>query len=414
LVLPSARLWFEGKSKDLEEVLKEAEKFRLNGYARCVFPGGGLDFIILAGGIVREILEINVTNKPIAKSIRDLWGKSKIKEGMLQVFEIPPETGWYLDHLTGRRLVIPEGRALAELRTLLEDLRNREETSVVDVMTPTGKSLLIVDGKVITHSSFTGNEGLTLTGFEAFRRLVLAITKGGTFQAGVSRVDEDSTPGKTPWLPILLLGAGHSGPSTYLKTYLTETFGHYYGPGTVLFREGDAGKDLYLIVNGRVLIYKESTGTRKTLAELGPGDFFGEMAVFNDAPRTATAETIENCLLVRIGKEQLQMLLYNSFDYRIGMIKKLCRRLKDTDDETARLWEDPRALYLEKIIFQIIHADPKWQEEGIPPGILMQEISSSSGMRFSEIDTVFRKLLESSKIDFIRGKVIMKEPSNLP
>ncbi len=406
-------MWYEGKSKELEDVLREAESIHLNGYARCVFPGSGQSFIVLNRGAVREILEIGPTNKPVTKSIRDLWGKSKIKEGMLQVFELPPELEYFLAGLSDRRLIVPSGTTAGDLKKVILQHRKSAAARVVDFMTAEGKGLLVFENKAVVLCAFSENEGFTLTEMDAFKRLVAAISRG-PFQVYSSSVVSLPNAAVTPWLPILLGGAEYSGSANYLKNRLIEKYGHHYGPGTVLFREGDVGNDFYLIVSGRVVIYKERAGRRKILAELGAGEFFGEMAIFNKAPRAASAETAEDCQLVRIGKDELKTLLYNSYDFRINMVKRLAHRLKDTNDEMVKLWEDPRAIYLEKIIFQILSSDQKWQDEGIPPGQLMQEISNSSGMRFSEIDSVFRKFLETGKIEFVRGKVVLKEPSSLP
>ncbi|CAG0961310.1 partial Cyclic AMP receptor protein, partial [Anaerolineae bacterium] len=66
-------------------------------------------------------------------------------------------------------------------------------------------------------------------------------------------------------------------------------FGKTCGAGEVLFREGDAGDRMYVIQSGAVRISKTVKGEEKTLAILGPGEFFGEMAILNAKPRTATA-----------------------------------------------------------------------------------------------------------------------------
>ena len=68
----------------------------------------------------------------------------------------------------------------------------------------------------------------------------------------------------------------------------------HFPAGKVLFREGDAGEDMYIIQSGRVAI-KKRTGANKdvTLAVLEKGDFFGEMAVLERMPRSATAEMAE-------------------------------------------------------------------------------------------------------------------------
>lgn len=64
--------------------------------------------------------------------------------------------------------------------------------------------------------------------------------------------------------------------------------------GQVIFHEGDPGDFTIRIKSGRIEISKENQGSKKVLAELGPGDVLGELAVFSNLPRTATATTLED------------------------------------------------------------------------------------------------------------------------
>lgn len=73
-----------------------------------------------------------------------------------------------------------------------------------------------------------------------------------------------------------------------------------YAPGEVIVREGDAASAFYLVLRGRVEITRLIDGVSTKLGEQGAGSFFGEMALLEDHPRTATVTAIEKteCLLV--------------------------------------------------------------------------------------------------------------------
>src|SRR5690606_38385665 len=71
-------------------------------------------------------------------------------------------------------------------------------------------------------------------------------------------------------------------------------------PGERVFREGDPPTTAFLIEDGRVEVTAERDGGVIRLATLGPGDLLGEMAVIDEAPRTATATAIEPCVLLAI------------------------------------------------------------------------------------------------------------------
>ncbi len=76
-------------------------------------------------------------------------------------------------------------------------------------------------------------------------------------------------------------------------------------PGDVLFHEGDAPTTAFLIESGEVEISLLRRGRRMVLSRLGTGDLLGEMAVIDDAPRTATATAISDCVLISIDREQI-------------------------------------------------------------------------------------------------------------
>ncbi len=71
-----------------------------------------------------------------------------------------------------------------------------------------------------------------------------------------------------------------------------------YLAGEIVFEEGDEGLGMYLVVSGRVEILRSGAGGRGRLAEVGPGEFFGELALLDDAPRSASARAMESTRLL--------------------------------------------------------------------------------------------------------------------
>ena len=70
---------------------------------------------------------------------------------------------------------------------------------------------------------------------------------------------------------------------------LFDRVGRVFPSGEILFRDGDAAETMYVLRSGRVRVFKEVNGREKTLAFIEAGDFFGEMALLNNKPRTASA-----------------------------------------------------------------------------------------------------------------------------
>jgi len=115
-----------------------------------------------------------------------------------------------------------------------------------------------------------------------------------------------------------------------------------YPTGAVVFREGDVGDKLFLILEGRVRISREVAGMgEEALAILGPGDAFGEMSLIDDSPRSADARVHERCRLVVLSKDAMEDLLFLQKDlaYEIlwNFVKILSLRLRETNDKMTFL-----------------------------------------------------------------------------
>lgn len=115
-----------------------------------------------------------------------------------------------------------------------------------------------------------------------------------------------------------------------------------HGRDSVIFREGDVGDKLYLILEGKVRISRNVGGMgEEALAILGPGEAFGEMALIEDAPRSADVHAHVPCRLLVITREAFEDLLFIHKDvaYEIlwNFIKILSRRLREANDKMALL-----------------------------------------------------------------------------
>ncbi len=112
--------------------------------------------------------------------------------------------------------------------------------------------------------------------------------------------------------------------------------------GSVIFREGELGDKLYLILDGKVRISRTVPGMgEEALAVLGAGEGFGEMSLIDDFPRSADARVHERCRLLVLTKEALDDLLFLDKDlaYEIlwNFVKTLSARLRETNDKMTFL-----------------------------------------------------------------------------
>jgi hypothetical protein len=102
-----------------------------------------------------------------------------------------------------------------------------------------------------------------------------------------------------------------------------------FRPGERVFDEGQSGTEMFIIQNGQVEILKAVDGEERRLALLEEGDFFGEMAILEDLPRTASARAVTECTLVRIDRNTFDQLVKHDPEIAIRMLRKLSFRLRE-------------------------------------------------------------------------------------
>jgi CRP/FNR family cyclic AMP-dependent transcriptional regulator len=103
--------------------------------------------------------------------------------------------------------------------------------------------------------------------------------------------------------------------------------------GSVLIREGEHGEEFFFVLSGKVSV----SVAGKEVAVLGAGDFFGELALFDPAPRDATVTTSEPSELVVIGAQRFQPLLDDVPLLSRKITAGLARRLREADRQ--RVWQ---------------------------------------------------------------------------
>jgi CRP/FNR family transcriptional regulator, cyclic AMP receptor protein len=97
----------------------------------------------------------------------------------------------------------------------------------------------------------------------------------------------------------------------------------------VIFFEHEPGDRFYLIQKGRVKIVKIMGNLEKIIDILNPGEFFGEMAILEEAPRTATIIALEECALLEFNKENFASLVEGNPQIGISLLKIFARRIYD-------------------------------------------------------------------------------------
>lgn len=106
----------------------------------------------------------------------------------------------------------------------------------------------------------------------------------------------------------------------------------------VIFQEGDSGEVLFIILSGKVkVLLTGKNGQEFILSHLGPGNFFGEMAILESAPRSASVITAEPSEFFLLGRKELKELLTNHPDIAMKILKNLSQRLRKVSEQVRSL-----------------------------------------------------------------------------
>ena len=136
-----------------------------------------------------------------------------------------------------------------------------------------------------------------------------------------------------------------------------------YPANTVVFREGDEGSTMYVIRKGKVKISRFGGGSEIVLAFLGDGDFFGEMALLEGLPRSATATVMEDSIFVEVELQTFEEMVRRNIEIAVRMMRKLAGRVRELDRrlETV-LIEDAQVRAIEVLRWLIPHGvlDGAW------------------------------------------------------
>ncbi len=125
-----------------------------------------------------------------------------------------------------------------------------------------------------------------------------------------------------------LIKFGFEGEQS-LTNELFFKYGKTYDPKRIIIREGEYGQDVYLIISGKVVVTEKSEKTKKykVLATLGPGEIFGEMAILDEQPRSATLIAATPCKILVLSPENFEKVFKSHPRWALKILHALSKRV---------------------------------------------------------------------------------------
>jgi CRP/FNR family cyclic AMP-dependent transcriptional regulator len=166
-----------------------------------------------------------------------------------------------------------------------------------------------------------------------------------------------------------------------------------FAKGTVLFREGDSGSEMYIILAGALRVSKQVGNIERTLAVLGPGEFVGEMAILTGENRSATATVEEDARLVPIDGAMLETLVARSPEVAVRLLKRLAYRLKAANDLAAiLLHRDARVRVVRGLALLVETRGVERGADEVFVEVTAEELAGQLGLEAPEVAEVIGRL----------------------
>ena len=184
----------------------------------------------------------------------------------------------------------------------------------------------------------------------------------------------------------------------------------------VIFREGDASDTCYVVRSGHARAVREhSDGRSLTLAQFGPGDIFGELAMFDDERRSANVETVEATEVIGILGADMRRLMREHPDIAVKLVISLGRRLRETNERLARqsfqTVQSRVAVVLGDLVEQAQAQGAG--ETGVLVTATQAEIAQLAGSSRESASRFLATLERASVITQGRGRIVVHDPAAL-
>jgi CRP/FNR family transcriptional regulator len=184
----------------------------------------------------------------------------------------------------------------------------------------------------------------------------------------------------------------------------------------VIFREGDASDTCYVVESGHARAVREHADGRSiALAHFGPGDIFGELAMFDDELRSATVEAIEEVDAIAILGADMRRLLREHADISYKLVIALGRRLRETNERLARQSFQTVQSRVAGVIAQLVE---QARAEGADDGDVLvvctqAEVAQLAGSSRESASRFLAVLERAGIVSQGRGRLTVHEPEAL-
>ncbi|MBW2427002.1 MAG: Crp/Fnr family transcriptional regulator [Deltaproteobacteria bacterium] len=203
-------------------------------------------------------------------------------------------------------------------------------------------------------------------------------------------------------------GALASGETTQIQ--VRRAFQRSFADGEIVFDEGDGGIDLYVIQSGRIEISRAGSRGRRVVADLGPGEFFGEMSVVLGETRTARAVAVGQTELLELDGETLEAMCIERPEIAIRMIQRLATRLIAAERRLAAIGLDE---LVTPLVRHLLATASDEETEELRLTTTLRDLAEDCGLSMQETHRALHQLMAQKLIRLVGEELIAPDRAAL-
>jgi CRP-like cAMP-binding protein len=191
-------------------------------------------------------------------------------------------------------------------------------------------------------------------------------------------------------------------------------FARTYQPGELIFAEYEPGDSFYLIQAGKVKISKIVGELEKTIDILQPPEIFGEMAILEGAPRSATAQAIDTVKVLEFNRANFEVLMMGNPQIALRLLKLFTKRIWDQKRRFMILTLDEPQAKIADVFLMLDETNAAVAGGGDQEGekrefrVTMDDVAHWAGMSGSEVQTILGHFANQRRLELFPDRIVVK------
>ncbi len=189
-----------------------------------------------------------------------------------------------------------------------------------------------------------------------------------------------------------------------------DKFGVEYSPNEIIFCEWEPGNEFYFIQSGNVRIVKLIQNREKNLSVLTDGDVFGEMAILEEQPRSATAIALDHVKLLKFHRDNFDTLMSGNPQLAYKLLVIFSKRIYDAKRRLMILLLEEPQIRVMDVIVMLAEQDPHLDlQNEISLQVTAQDIARWAGLTEDDAQKELTHLNRTDKIEIFGDKIVVKK-----